>query len=755
MGIKGTLRRIKGRLRRFPEQLGSVGHAEHEIADRTLRETPVVFDVGANRGAWSRMVRSLRPEAELHLFEPLPDLAQALADEFPENAVVTTAAAWRAPGEVSFNRLDGRESWSSIFHRAVFTESSGNVRVVEEKVAATSLDAYWAPERGQIDFLRIDVEGAELDVLMGARALLRRGTIDYVQFEYGGTYLDANRRLEEVFFVLHQFGYRIFELSEDEFNEIAQFNRALETYEFRVFLAVNERLCSLFLKQDPVMIPYFEDLTEYGIEPRGVLHIGAHQGKEIELYDRIGAERVAFFEANPDLAAQLRDRFASNPTVDVVERAISESEGRATFNVASSDQSSSLLQFEKHLEMYPTITATDQIEVRTSRLDDCMAEAGLHPLKYNVLAIDVEGAELMALRGAPKALKSIEAIQLEINYTERFKGCAKIWEIDAFLEPLGFLRVKTQTPYHPEWGDALYVRSPRVANPGIGALGRFGNQIFQHAFVHCYADDHGFQGVTNKWIGDDMFAVTPGLPSIPEMPNAALEIPSEPAACAIRNNVGPFVNTAFEGFFQFHTAYYLGHRDRFLREFAFKDAYANAANQLSEWFAELPGLTVALHLRRGDYGYGYFFLAPDQWYLDWLEGLANVHGDVTVYIASDQPKEAVTAFSDYRVVTAADSGIAPMEPGYFLDFAALTVASKVAISNSSFSFAATMLNGNGDEFMRPSLNKRRLIPYDPWAAEVLLKDIRVEDAGLEFMNAAERKRPRYLLKRIRHSLSKR
>ncbi len=755
MGIRSRLRRAKQQIRHLPERLGSVGDAEREIADRCLREAPVVLDIGANRGHWSRMVRKLRPNAELHLFEPLPDFAKALAEEFAENAQVTAAAAWRAPGEVSFNRLEGRESWSSIFYRAAFSDNAEGVRVVNESVPATSLDTYWAPERGQIDFLKIDVEGAELDVLMGARGLLRCGAVDYIQFEYGGTYLDANRRLEEVYFILRQFGYRIFSLSGVEFSEIKIFDPALEDYEFQIYLAVNERLSSLFLKKEPKMQAYFENLAGFGIEPKGVLHIGAHQGNEIGVYEQIGAKRVAFFEANPKLASQLRERFSDNPAVTVVERAISASEGRATFNVASSDQSSSLLEFEEHLQMYPSILPTEQIDVRTSTLDDCMAEVGLVPAEFNLLAIDIEGAELLALRGAAEALNSIEAIQLEVNYSERFKGCAKIWEIDAFLEPLGFSRVKTQTPFHPDWGDALYVRSPKVSNPGIGDLGRFGNQFYQHLFVHCYADDHGFVGATNKWVGDDIFTVTPGLDEKPVMPNTALEIPSNKPECAIRNGLGPFVNTAFEGFFQFHTAYYLGHRERVLREFAYKGAYAEAAQRLKDWFGELPGLTVALHLRRGDYGYGYFFLAPDQWYLDWLETLGNAHGDVTVYIASDEPEEAVSAFSDFRVVTAADSGIAPLQPGFFLDFAALSVAPKVAIANSSFSFAATMLNGEGDEFMRPSLRERRLIPYDPWAAEVLLKDVRVEDAGMEFMNTRERKRPKYLLKRMLNSLSKR
>ena len=47
--------------------------------------------------------------------------------------------------------------------------------------------------------MKIDVEGAELDVLLGAKELLNKGHIDYLQFEYGGTFVDANVTLRQVF----------------------------------------------------------------------------------------------------------------------------------------------------------------------------------------------------------------------------------------------------------------------------------------------------------------------------------------------------------------------------------------------------------------------------------------------------------------------------------------------------------------------------------------------------------------------------
>jgi glutamate synthase domain-containing protein 1 len=76
--------------------------------------------------------------------------------------------------------------------------------------------------------------------------------------------------------------------------------------------------------------------------------------------------------------------------------------------------------------------------------------------KYNFWNMDIQGAELMALKGAPKSIQYAKAIYLEVNQTEVYKGCGLISDIDTFLLQYNFKRVLTNiTPYG--WGDALYI----------------------------------------------------------------------------------------------------------------------------------------------------------------------------------------------------------------------------------------------------------------------------------------------------------
>jgi hypothetical protein len=67
-----------------------------------------------------------------------------------------------------------------------------------ERIALTTLDSYCAFEGIQkIDFLKIDAEGHDLEVLKGASTMLAEGRITYVQFEFGGANIDSRTFLRD------------------------------------------------------------------------------------------------------------------------------------------------------------------------------------------------------------------------------------------------------------------------------------------------------------------------------------------------------------------------------------------------------------------------------------------------------------------------------------------------------------------------------------------------------------------------------
>ena len=195
------------------------------------------------------------------------------------------------------------------------------------------------------------------------------------------------------------------------------------------------------------------------VVPRGVIHIGAHEGRELRAYNQLGIQNILFIEANPTVYEKLCANVGKQPNVKTANCAISDKNGMVEFHITSFDQSSSILPLKKHLELYPGIIETKKMHVVCKTLDTLLKELNISPGTYNIINIDIQGAELLALRGGIETLKNVDAINTEVNFDELYEGCALIQDMDQFLGSMGFKRVQTLTPYHPSWGDAFYVKT--------------------------------------------------------------------------------------------------------------------------------------------------------------------------------------------------------------------------------------------------------------------------------------------------------
>lgn len=198
----------------------------------------------------------------------------------------------------------------------------------------------------------------------------------------------------------------------------------------------------------------------HAIAPSGVVHVGAHEGEELGEYRRMGLGRILFIEANPAVFARLAARCVAEPGVILVNCAISDRAGLVRLHVTSADQSSSILPIARSRDYYPGIVEESVREVEGKTLDRLLRELGLEPSAFTLLNLDIQGAELLALKGGGGLLRHIEAVNVEVNFKELYQGCAEIEDIDDHLAARGFRRVAITCPFHHSWGDAFYVRDP-------------------------------------------------------------------------------------------------------------------------------------------------------------------------------------------------------------------------------------------------------------------------------------------------------
>ena len=207
-----------------------------------------------------------------------------------------------------------------------------------------------------------------------------------------------------------------------------------------------------------MLITLKEIIGKYEPNVNGVLHIGAHHAEEAQSYYDCGVNNVIWIEADPDTFKVLKNLIQVYPNHKAYCFAASDIDNKdVEFHIASNGESSSMLRMDKHLQHHPHISIIGKIKVKTRIVDNFLKEEKIDLKKYNFLNLDIQGAELMALKGMKESLKEIDYVYSEVNTAELYRKCARIEEIDIYLSQFGFKRVETKMTEY-EWGDALYMK---------------------------------------------------------------------------------------------------------------------------------------------------------------------------------------------------------------------------------------------------------------------------------------------------------
>ena len=221
-----------------------------------------------------------------------------------------------------------------------------------------------------------------------------------------------------------------------------------------------------------MLIPLKNLVKIWNIHPSGVLHVGPHLAEESSDYDHFewGYEHgIHWVEAQKELADRLMKKFTGTRNTIYEGVVWHTSNEILTFNTSNNSQSSSVYQFGTHSKDYPEVIFQSEHKVSTITISDLIPSS----VKFDFINLDIQGAELNALKGLGDRLSEVKWIYTEVNSREVYKGCATITEIDEFLGMNGFLRVSTAWVKEAGWGDALYVRDSILSNKVLTNLKAF------------------------------------------------------------------------------------------------------------------------------------------------------------------------------------------------------------------------------------------------------------------------------------------
>jgi FkbM family methyltransferase len=209
---------------------------ESAVAAAVLRRVPapIVFDGGANIGLWSvGLHRALsNPHARYYLFEPQASCQSRLAGLPLPNLTVFPIALGADDGtEVTISGSEPGSGATSLYERHDTFWGDIELSAHKETVRMRTIDAILAEEGIQVDLLKLDLEGAELDAFRGATTSLASGQIRTVMFEFGAGDIWSRSFFRDVWDLLSPMGYDLHRiLPGGRLMHVAKYSEVLEHF---------------------------------------------------------------------------------------------------------------------------------------------------------------------------------------------------------------------------------------------------------------------------------------------------------------------------------------------------------------------------------------------------------------------------------------------------------------------------------------------------------------------------------------------
>ena len=167
----------------------------------------IFFDVGSHAGSFIKSIKKIKKEVEIHAFEPHPYLYKYLIEKYPD-VIVNEKCVTNNKGTCIINIPSLSVAISSVVDRKIFKELEKDQKIFPLERNCITIDSYCEINGiPHIDFLKLDVEGAEFFVLSGVEKTLKDKKISAGQFEIGIS--ESGYSTEDIIGLLDRFGYKV------------------------------------------------------------------------------------------------------------------------------------------------------------------------------------------------------------------------------------------------------------------------------------------------------------------------------------------------------------------------------------------------------------------------------------------------------------------------------------------------------------------------------------------------------------------
>jgi FkbM family methyltransferase len=197
--------------------------------------------------------------------------------------------------------------------------------------------------------------------------------------------------------------------------------------------------------------------TDQGLPVRGVVHVGANDGAEVEWYLDHVCTPVLCFEPHPDAFERGLKRWWKEP-VTYIRLALGETAGQLTMHLPENGDDEKTSRYHPIPTLGHDWTAVplgQSLKVPVARFDEWAKENEVDLEPFNALVVDVQGMELEVLRGFGECLNGFAYLCVELSHRPVYEGEASADEVVTYLAKRGFWR-ETEIEEHD---DVLFAKA--------------------------------------------------------------------------------------------------------------------------------------------------------------------------------------------------------------------------------------------------------------------------------------------------------
>lgn len=202
--------------------------------------SPILLDVGANKGDYTAWLVAAFPHARVHGFEPNPETFQLYSNRFKETKQVI-AHQIGLSNTIGISTIYAYSNDHTTGHasleRGVLSESNNGIESISCHIETLDHLAETENELTQPMFIKLDIEGFERHALEGAKRILEKGMLRAVQFEFNSMNIQTRAFLRDFYEILGK-EFRFFRLNSRGMEALGNYSTKNEIFIYQNIVAV-------------------------------------------------------------------------------------------------------------------------------------------------------------------------------------------------------------------------------------------------------------------------------------------------------------------------------------------------------------------------------------------------------------------------------------------------------------------------------------------------------------------------------------